>query len=103
MITKENIRRFEEIMEEIKNLNDEALDLIPRDSGNRSSAEVYWHPWINNVVDNRGCMTTMEDTLKGLKEEFEEEEWQRENGGENDGENGGEEKPYYQYRRNFGR
>ena len=70
----EDKNRFEEIMVEIKELLDEALELVPEGYA-RTRAQSYWYGnMIVNVTDDHGymggSMCSMQDTL----EEFDEEE-----------------------------
>ena len=65
--------RFEEIKEQIKELLDEAFDLVPDYA--RSRAESYWYSHIAMALDEDhgylgSSMCSMQDTL----EEFDEEE-----------------------------
>ena len=74
----EDKHRFEEIICEIKELLDEALDLVP-DGIARSQAETYWYGnMIVNVTDDHGymggSMCSMQDSLKEFSEEEEDEE-----------------------------
>tara|TARA_B000000557_G_C20416088_1_gene292607 strand:+ start:103 stop:423 length:321 start_codon:yes stop_codon:yes gene_type:complete len=67
-------QRFEEIIGEIKELLEEAIDLVP-EGISRSRAESYWYAhMIVNVSDDHdymgGSMHSMQDTL----EEFDEED-----------------------------
>jgi len=66
--------RFEEIIGEIKELLNEAIDLVPEGFA-RCRAQSYWYPHITTALDDDheyigGSMCTMEDTLN----EFDEEE-----------------------------
>ena len=68
----EDRERFEEIIGEIKELLEEAIDLVPEGIA-RSRAESYWYGnMIVNVNDDHGymgrSMCSMQDTL----EEFDE-------------------------------
>jgi len=70
--------RFEEIMSEIKELLEEAIDLVP-EGYSRSRAQSYWYAtMIMNVTDDHdymgGCMVGMQDTLEEFDEEEEDEE-----------------------------
>ena len=70
--------RFEEIIGEIKELLEEALDLVP-EGYVRSRAESYWYAhMIVNVTDDHGymggSMCSMQDTLEEFDEEDEEDE-----------------------------
>ena len=69
-IKAEEVRRFEDIMSEILTLVVEAAELVPRDTNMRSQAEAYWSPHIQNCVEARGCMVTMQDTLEHMREHF---------------------------------
>ena len=69
-----NRDRFEEIIEEIKELLEEAIDLVP-EGYSRSRAESYWYRnMIVNVTNDHdymgGSMCSMQDTLE---EDFKEE------------------------------
>lgn len=69
-----NKLRFEEIKDQIKELIDEAIDLVPS-SGVKERARSYWYSQIVTALDDDheymgGSMCTMEDTLN----EFDEEE-----------------------------
>ena len=70
--------RFEEIIGEIKELLEEALDLVPEGMA-RSRAESYWYGnMIVNVNEDHGymggSMCSMQDTLEEFEEIDEEEE-----------------------------
>ena len=70
--------RFEEIIGEIKELLEEALDLVP-EGYVRSRAESYWYAhMIVNVTEDHGYMSasmcSMQDTLEEFEEEDEEDE-----------------------------
>ena len=70
--------RFEEIIGEIKELLNEALDLVP-EGVSRSRAESYWYAhMIVNVTEDHGYMSgsmcSMQDTLEEFDEVEEEEE-----------------------------
>ena len=74
----EDKNRFEEIIGEIRELLDEALDLVPEGFA-RSRAESYWYGnMIVNVTDDHGymggSMCSMQDTLEEFDEEEEDEE-----------------------------
>ena len=74
----EDKNRFEEIMVEIKELLDEALELVPEGFA-RSRAQSYWYGnMIVNVTDDHdymgGSMCSMQDTLEEFDEEEEDEE-----------------------------
>jgi len=69
--------RFEEIKEQIKELLDEAFDLVPDHA--RARAESYWYAHISTALDEDhgylgGSMCSMQDTLEEFDEEDEEEE-----------------------------
>ena len=62
--------RFEEIIGEIKELLEEAIDLVPEDT-RRSRAEAYWYGTIiSNLDDDHGfmggSMHSMQDTIDEL-------------------------------------
>ena len=70
--------RFEEIIGEIKELLEEALDLVPEGMA-RSRAESYWYGnMIVNVNEDHGymggSMCSMQDTLEEFDDNDEEEE-----------------------------
>ena len=73
--------RFEEIKEQIKELLEEAISLVP--SGERARAESYWFAGISIALDEDhdylgGSMCSMQDTINewndGDDDEEEEEE-----------------------------
>ena len=69
--------RFEEIIGEIQELLNEALDLVPEGYA-RSRAESYWYAhMIVNVTEDHGymggSMCSMQDTLEEFDEEDEED------------------------------
>ena len=69
--------RFEEIKEQIKELLDEAFDLVPDHA--RARAESYWYAHIAMALDEDhgylgGSMCSMQDTLEEFDEEDEEDE-----------------------------
>ena len=73
----EDKERFEEIIGEIKELLEEAIDLVPEGIA-RSRAESYWYGnMIVNVNDDHGymgrSMCSMQDTLEEFDEEVEDE------------------------------
>lgn len=58
---------FEDIMEQINGLVDEALALIPdNEPGAKSRAKAYWAPTIKGCVDGRTTMTSMGDTMEEI-------------------------------------
>ena len=74
----EDKNRFEEIMAEIKELLDEALELVPEGHA-RTRAQSYWYAtMIMNVTDDHdymgGCMVGMQDTLEEIDQEVDVEE-----------------------------
>ena len=76
--------RFEEIIDEIKELLEEALDLVP-EGYVRSRAETYWYAhMIVNVTEDHGYMSgsmcSMQDTLEEFDEEEEEEDYDHDAG-----------------------
>ena len=76
--------RFEEIIGEIKELLEEALDLVPEGYA-RSRAESYWYAhMIVNVTEDHGYMSdsmcSMQDTLEEFEEEDEEEDYDHDAG-----------------------
>ena len=69
--------RFEEIIGEIKELLEEAIDLVPEDT-RRSRAEAYWYGTIiSNLDDDHGfmggSMHSMQDTFEELDLDDDEE------------------------------
>lgn len=73
----EDRERFEEIIGEIKELLEEAIDLVPEGIAH-SRAESYWYGnMIVNVNDDHGymggSMCSMQDTLEEFDEEVEDE------------------------------
>ena len=73
----EDRERFEEIIGEIKELLEEAIDLVPEGMAH-SRAESYWYGnMIVNVNDDHGymgrSMCSMQDTLEEFDEEVEDE------------------------------
>lgn len=71
------IERFEEIMDEVKELVDEAYTIVRRQLKRKNPnaiklAGAYWRDQIIGTVDGEGSMETMADTLASLKEEDEE-------------------------------
>jgi membrane-associated HD superfamily phosphohydrolase len=69
----EQVERFEEIMDEIQSLVEEAFTIV-RQSGNRTlvaRAESYWYPTIARSVRGNATMFDMNSTLESLKEESE--------------------------------
>jgi len=80
--------RFEEIKEQIKELLDEAFDLVP-EGMTRERAESYWYAHIAMALDNDhgfigGSMCSMQDTLEEFdeveEEDDEEEDWDPDSG-----------------------
>lgn len=73
----ENRYRFEEIIGQIRELLEEAIDLVPE--SNRARAESYWYPHIVTSLDNDhefmgGSMCCMNDTLEEWDESDEDED-----------------------------
>lgn len=67
-------QEFEYIMEEIKSLTHQALQMLPYEE--RRAAEGYWYAHINDAVDGRG-MLTMQDSLEVASgDEDEDEAWE---------------------------
>ena len=69
--------RFEEIIGDIKELLEEAIDLVPEDT-RRSRAEAYWYGTIiSNLDDDHGfmggSMHSMQDTFEELDLDDDEE------------------------------
>lgn len=69
--------RFEEIIGEIKELLEEAFDLVPEHA--RARAESYWYSQIAVALDDDhgylgGSMCSMQDTLEDFDEVDEDEE-----------------------------
>ena len=76
MAKETNISRFEEIMDEIKELVDEAFGIVKKELGRKdpntvSLASAYWYEQIKGIVDGDGSMETMAETLSTLKDEDE--------------------------------
>jgi hypothetical protein len=72
-----NKYRFEEIICEIKELLEEAINLVPDHA--RSRANAYWYAHISTSLDNDhdymgGSMCSMQDTSEQFYEEEEDEE-----------------------------
>lgn len=75
-----NKLRFEEIKDQIKELLNEALDLVP-EGGAKARAKAYWYPHIITALDNDheymgGSMCSMQDTLEEFCDEDEEEDFE---------------------------
>jgi len=72
-IEQDDVERFEEIMEEIEDLVDEAYQIarMAESMMIAKRAEAYWKAQILGTVRGRGSMTPMSDTLDELKEEVE--------------------------------
>lgn len=73
-----NRERFEEIMEEIKSLVEEAYRGLPN-RFEKDRAKAYWYGHIMTAVDKNndfigGSMATMEDSLNSFCDEDDEEE-----------------------------
>lgn len=71
-----NKYRLEEIKVQIKELLEEAIDLVPDHA--RSRAEAYWYAHIAMALDEDhgymgGCMCSMQDTIDRI-EEFDDED-----------------------------
>tara|TARA_S200000501_G_scaffold321758_1_gene317352 strand:- start:297 stop:524 length:228 start_codon:yes stop_codon:yes gene_type:complete len=69
--------RFEEIKEQIKELLEEAIDLVPDHA--RARAESYWYPHISMALDEDhgyigGSMCSMQDTIEEWEDEDEDDE-----------------------------
>ena len=69
--------RFEEIICEIKELLEEAIDLVPDHA--RARAESYWYAHISTSLNEDhgylgGSMCSMQDTLEDFDEEDEDED-----------------------------
>ena len=74
--------RFEEIIGEIKELLEEAIDLVPEDT-RRSRAEAYWYSAIvTNLDDDHGfmggSMHSMQDTFDELDLDGDDEDYDEE-------------------------
>jgi len=67
---EDEIERFEEIIDEIEELTNEALECVPRGMV-KERAEAYWYGQIMAALNRggyeRGSMHSMEDTLKELE------------------------------------
>jgi len=77
----EDIERMVEIKDTIKELVEEALQILDRKSISYSRAESYWYPHILMELDSDhqwlgGSMCTMQDTIDEMSEdeEFDEED-----------------------------
>lgn len=75
--------RFEEIICEIKELLEEAIDLVPGHA--RARAEAYWYAHISTSLNEDhgylgGSMCSMQDTLEDFDEEEEEEDYDHDAG-----------------------
>ncbi len=71
--------RFEEIKEQIKELLEEAIDLVPDHA--RSRAESYWYSHISTSLDEdhdymSGSMCSMQDTLEEFSDIDNEEDYE---------------------------
>lgn len=69
-MSEENMR-FEQIMYEIRDLAEEAFEILP--DSLRDDAESHWYSSIITAINNNhdflgGCSTTMEDSLENLEE-----------------------------------
>ena len=69
--------RFEEIKEQIKELLEEAFDLVPDHA--RDRAESYWYAHISMALDEDhgyigGSMCSMQDTIEEWEDEDEDDE-----------------------------
>lgn len=75
-----NAVRFREIMDEMSELLDEALELIPRASISYDRAHSYWYAHIQGAIDKNeseflgGSMFDMAETLEELENEKSDEE-----------------------------
>ena len=70
---KEKVRRLSEIKDEIKDLINEALDLLDG-TDEKDTAYSYWYAHILGALDKEndflgGSMTNMQDTIDALEEE----------------------------------
>lgn len=79
--TRQSIRRFAQVMDEMKQLNREALDIV-RDVGTSQDvlrARSYWYAHIEGAVDKQnseflgGSMMDMNETFEDLQESKEDE------------------------------
>ena len=75
--------RFEEIKMQIKELLEEAFELVPEHAKSRS--ESYWYSQIAVALDDDhgylgGSMCSMQDTLEDFDEEEEEEDYDHDAG-----------------------
>ena len=74
-----NKERFEEIICEIKELLEEAINLVPK-GVSRSRAESYWYAhMIVNVTEDHGYMSSSMCSMQDTLEEFDEIEEEDEN------------------------
>lgn len=84
----DEIERFKEIMDEIKDLTGEALDIVKKIEGGSTLARAksYWFPHIMGAIDKEnsgyigGSMTDMAETLQELKEGDEGDDWEEDEG-----------------------
>ena len=70
-------QEFEYIMDEIRNLADQALQMLPR--GDRAAAEAYWYAHILGAIGGDhgymgGSMHTMADSLRNAESGRDEDE-----------------------------
>ena len=80
----EDKNRFEEIIGEIKELLEEAIDLVP-EGFSRARAKSYWYAnMIINVTEDHeymgSSMCSMQDTLEEFDEEEDEEDYDHDAG-----------------------
>ena len=74
----DNTERLLEIKDEIKELVNEAMSLLPRDGMTRSRAEAYWQPHILMALDKDhgylgGSMETLQDAIDEMENGDEED------------------------------
>jgi hypothetical protein len=70
-IEESDVERFQEIMDEIEELVEEAYQIVQM-GDNRAAArraEAYWKAQIPAIVSGRGSMVSMRDTILELSEE----------------------------------
>lgn len=65
----DTIEEFQDCMEQIKELVEQAYSLIPRGSVIARRAESYWYNQILGTVDGNASMQSMYETLQELSEE----------------------------------
>jgi hypothetical protein len=66
-------QRFEEIMDEISRLNEEAFRLLPNRFA-KDQARGYWYAHIQGALGGGGSMITMQDSVNQFEDEDEDED-----------------------------